>query len=325
MIEGRVDQGRGTEGTPIPPSPLRVPRRDLPLPTGGGGRALLRWLVGVHGWAIAIGMLAGIAWMGALAGVPVLIGVAIDRAVVAGDVGAVTTWVLALVGLGVLEAASGALRHWFAVRLYVDTERILTGVVVDRLLDPRSGMAAARSAGQVLAHVEADARRVAAAFDVLCRGAGAVVVVAVVAVGILATDLLLGVVVLAGVPLSLVAMVPLLRPMERRTAAEQARLSDATGLAADLVQGVRVLKGIGAEGEARRRFGAVVGRVRGAALGVARLEAGWEALRVVAPGLLVVAVVGAGGVAVLDGRLAPGQLVAVLGLALPGHAGGHLR
>jgi hypothetical protein len=63
----------------IPTSPLRLPRIHRPLPPVSSGPALLRWTTGVHRWALAVGMTAGVVWMAALAAVPVVIGVIIGQ------------------------------------------------------------------------------------------------------------------------------------------------------------------------------------------------------------------------------------------------------
>ena len=64
----------------------------------------------------------------------------------------------------------------------------------------------------------------------------------------------LGLVVLLGTPLLLWLGHLLSKPLERRSEAEQERAAQASGIAADLVAGLRVLKGIGAESAAVGRY-----------------------------------------------------------------------
>lgn len=71
---------------------------------------------------------------------------------------------------------------------------------------------------------------------------------------LLVTSVQLGLVVLAGLPVVLVATRLLARPLVGRAQAEQATLATATSVAADLVRGLRVLAGIGAQAAAAARY-----------------------------------------------------------------------
>ncbi|WNV77643.1 ABC transporter ATP-binding protein [Geodermatophilus sp. DSM 44513] len=253
--------------------------------------------------------------MGSLAALPVLLGRAVDAGVTSGDLRALLPWLAGIALAGAVQAGAGAVRHWLACRLFSDTERLVTERVADRLLRPDGGVVDRRSSGELISHAEADAVRIAAAMDVLLRGSASVVVFAGVAAVLLGTSVPLGLVVVLGLVPALLAMVPLWRPLEQRAAAEQDRLSDAAATAADTVAGVRVLRGFGGEAAALRRFTARVAAVRGAAVDVARLDAVWEALRIVVPGALVAVLVWIGGQQVLTGSLTAGQLVTAFGLA----------
>lgn len=292
-----------------------VPRRRLPLPSPLDGARLLRWVVASQRWPLAIGIAAGIVWMATMALLPAALGVAIDRGVATGDVTAAAPWIGAVVGLGIARGAVGALRHWFAVRLYVDTARMLVETIGNRVTDDHGGLDREVSPGEVVSHADADAHQVAAAIDVLCRGSGALVAVVIVTVALLQLSGTLGLVVLLGLPPLVALMVPLWRPLEARSRHAQATVADAAAMSGNAVVGLRVLQCFGGETELRRRFHGRADRVRDAAVQVARLDAGWEALRVVVPGVLLAALVWLGGQQVLAGTLTPGGLVAAFGYA----------
>ncbi len=272
------------------------------------------WVLGVQrGW-IVIGSAAGIAWMAALAAIPIVLGAAIERGVVTGEAGAVAWWVFALVGVVLVEAVAGVVRHHAAMRLYVRTRWLLEQQITDRVLDPRGG--ATDDAGSLVAHAENDAQKVGAIADLMCRGAGAVVTFVAVGVGMVLTSPLLGVVVLVGLPLSMGVLVPLWRPNSRRAAEQQVTFAATSSTAADVLAGLRVVKGLGATATVRGWFAAGVADVERSAVRLARLGGLWQALTTVIPGVFLAVVLGVGGSLAVDGAVNVGALVAFTGLAV---------
>src|SRR6478672_7535455 len=64
---------------------------------------------------LVMGMLFGIVWMSAQAVMPAVIGLAIDRGVAAKDTSQLVLWALVLLVIGLVQAATGIMRHRFAV------------------------------------------------------------------------------------------------------------------------------------------------------------------------------------------------------------------
>jgi ABC-type multidrug transport system fused ATPase/permease subunit len=149
--------------------------------------------------------------------------------------------------------------------------------------------------------------------DVTARAAGAVVSFLVVAVILLDTSVTLGLVVLIGVPVLLLALGPLLKPLQKRNMAQREMMGELNTLASDIVGGLRVLRGIGGEEVFHRRYVEESQRVRGAGLQVARLQSVLDALQVFLPGLFVAIVVWLGARFAVDGTISPGELVAFYG------------
>jgi ABC-type multidrug transport system fused ATPase/permease subunit len=127
------------------------------------------------------------------------------------------------------------------------------------------------------------------------------------------SSVLIGVVVLVGIPLLALAVGPLIRPLERAESAQRKRLGRATELASDTVAGLRVLRGIGGEDLFLRRFRTASQEVRSAAVDVARVRSLLDAEQVALPGLFVVLVTWIGAHLTLTGTLTVGQLVAFYG------------
>ncbi len=151
--------------------------------------------------------------------------------------------------------------------------------------------------------------------DVSARAAGAIVSFVVVAVILLQTSTTLGLVVLIGVPLLLLAIGPILRPLQRRNMQQREMMGHLSNLASDIVGGLRVLRGIGGERVFHERYAAESQRVRRAGVGVARLQSVLDALQVLLPGIFVVIVVWIGARFAVQGLISPGELVAFYGYA----------
>lgn len=209
--------------------------------------------------------------------VPVLVGVVIDRAVGSGDVGELVLWLLVLGADFALLTSSyrfGARQAWHA-DVHADVR--LRMQLADRLLDPRGGAEAGRLPGSLASIAVADAKRVAVVNFVLPLGVSAIAAVTVAAVALLTISLPLGLLILLGTPPLLWLVQRVGRPLERRSGAEQERAAQASGVAADLVTGIRVLKGIGAEAAAVRQYTATSRTALGATLRATRAEAGFSA------------------------------------------------
>ena len=136
----------------------------------------------------------------------------------------------------------------------------------------------------------------------------------VVAVILLRTSVTLGLLVLLGVPLLLLAIGPLLKPLQRRNMAQREMMGELSNLATDIVGGLRVLRGIGGEAVFHDRYVRDSQKVREAGVQVGRLQSVLDALQIFLPGVFVVLVVWIGGFAV-EGRITAGELVAFYGYA----------
>src|SRR5512145_229322 len=94
---------------------IELPYADPGRPDTRSPLRLLLW-VGRHqlGTLLA-GVVAGIVWMVAQALMPWVLGRAVDDGLADGDTSALWVWVGALLGLGVIQAVAGVLRHRIAV------------------------------------------------------------------------------------------------------------------------------------------------------------------------------------------------------------------
>ncbi|HEY2206600.1 MAG TPA: ABC transporter ATP-binding protein [Pseudonocardia sp.] len=138
---------------------------------------------------------------------------------------------------------------------------------------------------------------------------------AVVAAVLLGYSPLLGAVVLVGVPLATLGVAPLVGPLRRRTEAHREQVGVATAMAADIVTGLRVLRGIGGEPRFADRFAVTSQRVRRAGVAAGRIDSWLVGIEVLLPGLVTVAVTWLGARLALAGELSVGELVAFYGVS----------
>jgi ABC-type multidrug transport system fused ATPase/permease subunit len=152
-------------------------------------------------------------------------------------------------------------------------------------------------------------------FDTSVRFAGAIASYVVVSVIVLNISVVLGLIVLIGVPVLVLALIPIVRPLQRRQRAQREALGELTSLGADTVVGLRVLRGIGGEQVFSQRYGQRSETVRTAGVRLATTFSYLDAALVLLPGVFLVALTWVGSRLVINGTVAPGDLVALYGFA----------
>ena len=262
--------------------------------------------------------LAGLLMCGHQAGealVPVLVGVVIDAAVTTGDVGALVFWI-AVLGLDFLFLS---LSYRYGARVAKAAEQRMDQRlrlrVAGRVLDPRGGAEAGRLPGNLVNLATSDTFRVALMGFVLPMAAAAFVALAVGAIALLRISVPLGLLILLGTPPLLYVVHLLGKPLEKRSGPEQERAAQASGVAADLVAGVRVLKGIGAEPVAVRRYRLTSRDALGATLRATGAQAWFEGAVLALNGLFLALIALVGGRMAAEGTISIGELVSAVGLA----------
>ncbi|MDQ7908795.1 ABC transporter ATP-binding protein [Phytohabitans sp. ZYX-F-186] len=248
--------------------------------------------------------------------VPVLIGVVIDQAVATGSATRLALWLAVLAAVFAVLSSSYRFGARAAERASEWAGHDLRVRLTRRILDPRGGAEAGRLAGELTNIATGDARRVGGVNVVLPSAVAALTGLLVSAVALLWISIPLGLVVLLGAPPLLWLGHLLGRPLERRSEVEQERAAHASGVAADLVTGLRVLKGIGAEGAAIARYRRTSRESLSATLRAARAQAVHDGAILALTGVFIAAVALVGGRLAASGEISVGDLVAAVGLAL---------
>ncbi|MFJ6724545.1 ABC transporter transmembrane domain-containing protein [Streptomyces sp. NPDC091281] len=313
----RAGLGRGplTRWLPVlvqaPPEPAEAPAFEA----GAGitpGRFLLRAILSVRRVTVPATLLA-VVWQVGESAVPVVMGVAIDRALATGNTSQLVLWlgVLTALYIALTLAAKVANRLTsYAVQLL---QHRLRSTLSTAVLHPVGGAARVPDGG-VVSVLTNDVARLANAVILLIMPVSRIAAIGFIAVSLLATHWLLGLMVLLGAPAAVWLMGVLSGRLSRDTRAYQELLAATVGRATDLVAGYRVVKGIRAEAEATRRYRqasqeTLAGARRNAGL-LGRFLVGSGAVS----GLFVAAVLGLAGWFAVDGRLSIGELIAAVGL-----------
>jgi putative ABC transport system ATP-binding protein len=246
--------------------------------------------------------------------VPVTIGVVIDQAVAPGDLGALALWLAVMALQFALLSYSyrfGSRLGYAATELEKHQERV---EVSEHALAP-DGARSDLLPGEILSLATSDAELAGHTPWVLTHVAAWLVGLAVSAWALLRIDLGVGLLVLAGVPTSLL-LVQLVTPhISRSSEAQQESIGRATGTATDLVRGLRPLKGIGAERAAVARYRVLSQQAKDASIRSTSSFGILDALAAGLNGLMLAVVALVAGRAALSGDLSVGELVAVVGLA----------
>ena len=271
------------------------------------GRQQLRTLLG--------GVFFGVLWMVSQALMPAAIGRAIQDGIVDSDNRALAEWTLILVALGATTAVAGVMRHRFAVSNWLQASFRMAQVVAHHAARTGHAIKKEHSTGEVVATVSSDAMRAGGAFDITARLSGAIVSYIVVAVILLSASVTLGLVVLLGVPVLVLLMGTVIKPLQARQAEQREEVGKLTALGADTAAGLRVLRGIGGENAFFHRYRSRSQEVRQAGVRVALPQSTLDAAQVFVPGLFVVLVTWLSARFALSGQIDVGDLVAFYGYA----------
>jgi len=285
-------------------------------PEASAGRALLLGTISRHRKDLGVAAALASTHQVGEALVPVLIGVVVDSAVITGSVSQLMWWIaaLAVVFLGFSYSYRFGARA--AERAAEQVAHELRIQLTRRILDPHGGASAGRLSGELANTAAGDAKRVGAFILALPFGLAALAALLVATVALLRVSVPLGLLVLLGTPPLLLATHLVGKPLERRTDIEQDTAARASGLAADLVSGLRVLKGIGAEDAAVARYRRTSQSSLAATLRAARALAAHDGLVLAMTGLLIAVIALVGGRLATEGAISIGGLVTAVGLAL---------
>jgi ABC-type multidrug transport system fused ATPase/permease subunit len=260
-------------------------------------------------------MVFGSLWMVPLALIPLAIGEAIDQGIAARDTPALLAWIGIMLGLGAVLATSTLMLTRNGDRAWLNSAKLLQHTVIQHATSIGAALPQKIKTGEIVAVGASDLYSIAGLVETIGRLTGSVVAFIVVGVVLTNDTPILGLVVLLGIPLATLGFMPLLKPLQKRTEAHREVVGAATAVAADIVSGLRILRGIGGERQFTERFAETSQRVRRAGVATGRIDSWIAALALLLPGLVIALVTWLGARLALDGTVTIGELVAFYGVS----------
>src|SRR5215510_10565075 len=255
-------------------------------------------------------VLSGLLWQTGAIAAPLIVSYTIDHGIVPRDGHALAIWLLALLGVGLLEVVAGGMRHLYAIRNRSRSDARVRDAIFAHALRLDASYHDRVGPGELMSRASSDSEHVARMMDSIGHTIGYVLTVFAVAIVLLVIDWRLALLVLIPLPLISLAGWVYSRRYHARTERLQAAWGDAATLVEETVAGIRVVKGIGAgrplAGEFRVRSARIVDR----ALDIARLDAVFMPTLEFLPLLGLIAVLWLGGRRVIAGDLSLGSFVA---------------
>ena len=246
---------------------------------------------------------------------PVVVGKAVDEAIATSSLSRLVFWIIVLAGLFLVAIGTNWVARFMLIRSQQLVSHDLRTMVTDRIQDPRGFGDRNRTAGALLSIATSDTSRVGeiVMMTVMPVGEAAAITYGAILMYTINPWLSLATV-LGGVLLVVVAMW-VARPLQNRSVARQHAIAQAAATATDVVQGLRILKGLGAITTVRGRYDHVSDiayrKTVHADAAQARLNGTTEAM-----GALFVSSLGiASGALALTGYMSIGELITVVGLS----------
>lgn len=248
------------------------------------------------------------------AAIPVLIGATIDEAVLPSNPAALALWLGILVAVFVVLTTSYQSASRMMVSIYGHGEQALRHLALSQLLRPRLSRLTL-TPGEALTYVTSDTYRVAGVAWSVAQQCATIAAIVGAGTAMLVISPIATAVVFASTIVMLIVMHTVSRPLERRGMIEQRAATEAGAVAADFMSGFRVLVGMGARGEAVRRYVAASDSSRIAATAAGRSLAGYEAVSATLAALTTTVLAGMSAWFAAAGQISIGELITVLGLA----------
>ncbi|MEM9517281.1 MAG: ABC transporter ATP-binding protein [Actinomycetota bacterium] len=269
--------------------------------------ALLRQTLQAQRRNLAIGTVIGLVWMIGKIAVPILVGYSIDRGI--GDGDRLWMWAGLIALAGLLAGTFTAMRRFFAFREARWTEARLREQLFNHIVSLHVGYHDRAQTGQLMSRASSDLNQIqmfVVMIPITLSNLGMITAVAII---LFVTDPLLALVALAPLPFVNVAGRRFSQSIHPAVLAVQAEQAELATVVEESVGGVRVVKGFGAEAVQSEKVRQQANAIRGESMSAARIRARFLPAIEMLPQIGLIAVLGVGGMQVIDGSLTLGQLV----------------
>ena len=274
------------------------------------GWALMGASLRVERRAVVLGALYGLVWTAAKVTVPLLATKAIDRGIIADDHGALLTYSLVLLGVGVVQGACTGLRRYTAIGAAARIETDLRQRLFAHLQRLHFAFHDRAQTGQLMSRANTDLQQIQFFLVFIPLAIANTLTVVAVAVVLLLINPLLALLALFALPFVNLAAKRFSASIHPVVNDLQQELAELGTVVEESVAGIRVVKGFGAEPVQARRLRKEADDVFDTSMLAARIRSLWLPALDFLPAVGLVMVLWFGGHQVLDGNLTIGELVA---------------
>jgi ABC-type multidrug transport system fused ATPase/permease subunit len=271
-------------------------------------------------WAL-LAAVVSVAWMFSLILPPYFISTAIDDGLRRHDMAALAGWGSAILGVGIVSATLGLIRHRLMTFIRIDASMRTVAVVIRHAVRLGATFPARVSSGEVVSIGGSDVNAISDAQTFVGPGFAALATYGAVAFVLFGVSPQLALVVVLGVPVITLLVGPLLGRLRETQTVYRNEQGALTARAGDIVSGLRVLCGIGGKPLFARRYRDASEELLAKGYRVGAVTSWIDALRVGLPGIFLAAITWLAAREAAVGEITVGQLVAAYGyvlvLALP--------
>ena len=318
FLEERADEA-GIKLPPLGKTPKRWPKmlqapKGPPLFYGTTQKGFLlavmkacRGPIIVQTIALSVGTVIG-------ALLPAIMGSSIDSAIDFGLSGPTWGWLALFVGLILVMSLGDGFNQMGEIAAFLNGCFGPARTVAHRI--SRAGRAAKQDkpAGDVVTGIIDDSDKVGAAVLFVAEVVSSLLAITVVTFVMYQMSPLLATVVVIGLPIALISIALLVKPMQRKFAVVREESGKLTTISTDAVMGLRVLRGVGGEDYYNARYKEQSHRVRDAGIAAARNQAALNITRTSVPQLFIAVITGLGAFLTFEGVISVGELVAFAGM-----------
>lgn len=256
---------------------------------------------------LVIGTMIGLAWMVGKVAVPQLVGFGVDRGIEGDD----NAWMWAglVAAAGIATGCFTAFRRFFAFREARWTETKLRERMFGHIMSLHVGYHDRSSTGQLMSRSSSDLQQIQQFVVMVPITASNLAMIVAVTVILFITNPLLALVALAPLPFVNWAGRRFSNSIHPAVQAVQQEQAELATVVEESVGGIRVVKGFGAEQVQADKLGKEADDIRAVSIEAARIRAKFLPAIELLPQIGLIAVLGVGGMQVIDGDLTLGQLV----------------
>ena len=245
---------------------------------------------------------------------PVVVGKAVDEAVATSTLSRLGFWIIVLAGLYLLAAGVSWIARYMLIRSQQLVGHDLRTMVTDRIQDPRGFAGRERTPGGLLSIASRDTERVGEIVMMTVMPVAEAASITYGAIMMYSINPWLSLATLVGGPVLVIVALRVGRPLQQRSVARQQAIAQTAATAVDVVQGLRIVKGLGAITTVRARYDEVSGTAYDTTIQANAAEARLNGVTDATGAIFVSGLGIAAGVLALDGVVTIGQLITVVGL-----------